>query len=181
MDESDHKTLHARAQHTSTNRREEILEAAVAVFAESGYYRATTAQVAERVGISQPYVYRFFETKEALFLAALERATDRIVRVFSEVQASPEQLAEEMGRAYVELTRTHRNEIVLQVQAQGIRDEPIRQAMRSSMRRVKDVVTQRLMTAGIRNTQPQVSAFLAKGMLCNVAAVLGMPELTECL
>lgn len=43
----------------SANRRQDIVAAAIEVFAEIGYYRATTAQVAERAAISQPYVYRF--------------------------------------------------------------------------------------------------------------------------
>ncbi len=40
-----------------TNRKNEILSAAIEVFAEIGYYRATTAKVAERASISQPYIF----------------------------------------------------------------------------------------------------------------------------
>lgn len=56
------------------NRKENILEAGLEVFAKQGFYNTTTAHIAEKAGISQPYVFRFFETKEELFIAALERA-----------------------------------------------------------------------------------------------------------
>lgn len=62
----------AKRETASANRRMEIISAAIEVFAETGYYRATTMQVAKRAGISQPYIFRFFATKEELLLAALE-------------------------------------------------------------------------------------------------------------
>lgn len=49
----------AKDDKSSVNRKAEIISAAIEVFAETGYYRATTAQVAERAKISQPYVFRF--------------------------------------------------------------------------------------------------------------------------
>ncbi|MET3847423.1 AcrR family transcriptional regulator [Paenibacillus sp. OAE614] len=70
---------------TSINRRTDIISAAIEVFAEIGYYRATTAQVAQRVQISQPYVFRFFATKEQLLLSALEVSWLRIFESFHQV------------------------------------------------------------------------------------------------
>jgi AcrR family transcriptional regulator len=70
---------------TSVNRRSEIVSAAIEVFAEIGYYRATTAKVAERAQISQPSVFRFFSTKEALLQEALEVSWTRILEVFRNV------------------------------------------------------------------------------------------------
>ena len=46
-----------------------VLDAAEAVFAESGYAGATMAAIAERAGMSTGNVYRYFANKEALFLA----------------------------------------------------------------------------------------------------------------
>ncbi len=46
------------------NRKEDILEAGLEVFAKRGYYNTTTALIAEKAGISQPYVFKFFKTKE---------------------------------------------------------------------------------------------------------------------
>ncbi|WP_088830111.1 TetR/AcrR family transcriptional regulator [Paenibacillus tyrfis] len=161
----------------AANRREEILEAAVAVFSEHGYYSATTAQVAERVGISQPYVFKFFKSKAELFAAALKLAFERIVRAFSGVDASSDRLEQAMIQTYEELMRTHHHEIVLQMQAMVIKEEPIRQVMREGIHQVTASVEARFREAGIAQPEVAVSMFMANGMLCNISAVLEMPEL----
>ncbi|WP_310830721.1 TetR/AcrR family transcriptional regulator [Paenibacillus pedocola] len=165
------------AEATSVNRREQILEAAVVVFAEHGYFRATTAQVAEKVGISQPYIFKLFKNKEELFVAALDRAFERIIRSFQSVTASPGELLNETIRVYEQLMETHPSEIVLQVQAFGIRDEAIRQAVQKGMQEVIRLVEGKFIAAGIANPEVEVSTFMANGMLCNIAMVLEMPSL----
>ncbi|NUU62956.1 TetR/AcrR family transcriptional regulator [Paenibacillus agri] len=161
----------------SINRREQILEAAVVVFAEHGYYRATTAQVAEKVGISQPYVFKVFKNKEELFIAALERSFERIVQAFQGVKASADTLLQEAIRTYELLMETHPNEIILQVQALGIRDELIRQTMQGGMSRVTSLVEGKFIAAGMPQPEVLVSSFMANGMLCNIAMALEMPQL----
>src|SRR5436305_3431267 len=51
-------------------RDEDILEAARAVFLEGGY-QATTAQVAERAGVSEGSLFKRFKSKDDLFRAAM--------------------------------------------------------------------------------------------------------------
>jgi TetR/AcrR family transcriptional regulator len=162
---------------TQASRREEILKAAVDVFAEYGYYSTTTAQIAGKVGISQPYVFKLFKNKQELFIASLERAFERTLNCFAQLKASPDKLVCEMICAYEALMQTHHHEIVLQVQAQGIRDEAIRQAVREGWRRVRTLVLERFRESGIEDPEVEVSTFLANGMLCHVAAVLDMPEM----
>jgi AcrR family transcriptional regulator len=67
-----------RTRLTSRDRYEQVVTAAVTAFARGGYAGTTTDQVARLAGVSQPYVIRLFGTKQALFLAAATRATDRI-------------------------------------------------------------------------------------------------------
>ncbi|NQX46391.1 TetR/AcrR family transcriptional regulator [Paenibacillus tritici] len=159
------------------NRREQILEAAVVVFAEHGYSRATTAQVAEKVGISQPYIFKLFKNKEELFIAALERAFERIIRTFSGLQAPEDRLLAEAIQVYEQLMETHPNEIILQVQAIGIRDEAIRQAMQAGILEVTRLMEGKFSAAGFAHPEVEVSTFMANGMLCNIALTLEMPEL----
>lgn len=161
----------------SVNRKTEILEAAVAVFAEYGYYRATTAQIAEAAGISQPYVYRFFDNKESLFLATLQMAVDRIIHSFDEVQAIQNELAEKLGMAYVRLMKEHPNEIALQVQAQVINEESVREAIRNHTRRIAAYIFNRFRDAGFPDPEGGMFDFMAYGMLSNVSTILDLPEL----
>jgi AcrR family transcriptional regulator len=54
-------------------RREEIIEAAVAVFGEAGYRAASLREISARVGISHPGLLHHFPTKVALIQAVLDR------------------------------------------------------------------------------------------------------------
>ncbi len=59
-------------------RREEILEAATRLFAAEGFARTDVQVVADELGVGKGTVYRYFETKEALFLAAVDRAMHQL-------------------------------------------------------------------------------------------------------
>lgn len=164
----------------SANRRNDIVNAAIEVFAEIGYYRATTAQVAERAEISQPYVFRFF-TKESLMVEALGVSFGRISQAFEQVirSAGSEQLEAGLIREYEVIMEQHRNEIILQMQAQTIREAPIREAMQTGMRDIYRLVLDAFSSAGIDDPQGRTEVFLAKGMLCNVSMALDLPEIME--
>ena len=57
---------------TTELRRAHILAAAINVFAERGYHRATIRDVARESGISDGTIYNYFENKAALLMAALD-------------------------------------------------------------------------------------------------------------
>jgi len=63
----------ATERKSAAERREEILEAALAEFALHGLAGGSTEAIAKAVGISQPYVFRLFGTKKELFMATVER------------------------------------------------------------------------------------------------------------
>jgi AcrR family transcriptional regulator len=53
-------------------RRQQIVEAATRIFAEKGFRRATTKEVAQEAGISEGTIYNYFQNKDALLIAILE-------------------------------------------------------------------------------------------------------------
>lgn len=171
----------AKSEATSVNRKSEIISAAIEVFAEIGYYRATTAQVATRAKISQPYIFRFFSTKEALLLAALEVSWTRVIDSFRKVveSAAPEQLETDLIQAYDDILNAYQNEILLQMQAQTIQEDSIREAMRNGFGEVRRMVIDAFRAASIPNPEERTMLFLARGMLCNISIALNMPELKE--
>jgi AcrR family transcriptional regulator len=59
-------------------RRGEILDAALAVFGEKGYEAGTMREIAKRVGVSEPAIYRHYESKEAILADLVATAGDRI-------------------------------------------------------------------------------------------------------
>src|SRR3954453_5529054 len=59
-------------------RREQILEKATRVFAEHGFPNTDVQFIADPLGISKGTVYRYFPSKERLFLAAVERGVRQL-------------------------------------------------------------------------------------------------------
>lgn len=59
-------------------RRGEILDAGLAVFGEKGYEAGTMREIAARVGVSEPAIYRHYQSKEAILADIVATAGDRI-------------------------------------------------------------------------------------------------------
>ena len=59
-------------------RREEILDAATDLFAETAIRDADTQDLAERLGVGKGTIYRYFPSKRELFLAAVDRVMRRL-------------------------------------------------------------------------------------------------------
>ncbi|WP_226000086.1 TetR/AcrR family transcriptional regulator [Paenibacillus sp. BJ-4] len=171
----------AKATSISINRPNEIISAAIEVFAEMGYYRATTAKVAERANISQPYIFRFFATKEALLVEALKVSFARILESFQQVihSAPSEQLEQELIAAYSQIMTDYRNEILLQMQAQTIGEDVVVSVMQQGFRDIHSTVYDAFRHAGIEQASQRTMLFLARGMLCNISMSLNLPELMK--
>ncbi|MEY7974134.1 TetR/AcrR family transcriptional regulator [Saccharomonospora xinjiangensis] len=55
-------------------REQQMIEVAESVFAERGYSAASMDEIAERVGVSKPMLYEYFQSKEGLLLACIQTA-----------------------------------------------------------------------------------------------------------
>ena len=108
-----------------------ILDNAVSIFAEKGYYKTTTSEIARAAGVTQPYIFHFFKNKEELFISVIDGAFLRIYDTFKDAMAPKDQLIETMGTAFMEIMRTYRDETVLVMQAHAISEPLIRDHVRS--------------------------------------------------
>lgn len=59
-------------------RKDEILAEATQLFAAHGYARAKVDDIARRLGVGKGTIYRYFPTKEALFLATVDNAMESL-------------------------------------------------------------------------------------------------------
>jgi AcrR family transcriptional regulator len=158
-------------------RRETVIRAAMAEFAEGGLHGTSTEAIARRVGVSQPYLFRLYPTKKAIFLAAGQRCFDRTEAAFvraAEGLAGQDAL-HAMGKAYNALL-DDRQMLMMQLQlwAAACQDEEIRQVSRERFRRLA-ALAEKLTGAD----PPDLRQFFSSGMFLSVAAALDLPRAKE--
>ena len=160
----------------AAERRELVLDAAVAEFAVHGLAGTSTEDVARRAGISQPYLFRLFPTKKALFLALVDRCFRRVQDTFTDAAGdlTGEEAKMAMADAYERLLED-RTLLLLQMQAYAACDDPdIRVATRAGFKKLWELI-ERLTGLPFQD----VVDFFAIGMLMNVAAAMDLPAVDE--
>jgi AcrR family transcriptional regulator len=159
------------------DKKELIMEKAVAIFAERGYNKATTAMVAKAAGVTQPYVFHFFKNKEELFNAVIDRAVNLIYETFNQSEAPADRLMETMGNGFIQIMQAHRNEIIMVMQSHAISEPVIREHVREKFRIIHETVVAKFKKAGIPNPEAAASQFFGMGFLITVSEVLELPQL----
>jgi AcrR family transcriptional regulator len=79
-------------------RREQLLDCAADLFARSGYARATTAELAKAAGVTEPIIYRHFNSKRDLFIALIERTAKQTLDHWEQRLADASDPAERLRR-----------------------------------------------------------------------------------
>src|ERR1700730_4124069 len=160
----------------AAERRELVLEAAVAALGVHGMAGASTEDVARQAETTQPYLFRLFPTKKALFLALVERCFQRVRDAFTSAAAdlTGDEALTAMGDAYERLLND-RTLLLLQMQAYGACDDlEVRAATRAGFKQLWEL-TERLTGLPFE----RVVDFFAMGMLMNVAAAMDLPAVDE--
>jgi AcrR family transcriptional regulator len=161
---------------TAGERRHEVVRAAVAEFAQGGLDGTSTEDIARRAGISQPYLFRLYPNKKALFVAAVESAFERVTDVMERAAKGldDEAALEAMGDAYTVLLED-RDLLLVQLHAYAACSDPdIRAATRRCFRRLWSTISGLSGIGGERLTM-----FFGMGMLLNVAAAMDLDEVEQ--
>lgn len=66
-------------------RRRQILIAAIRVFARGGFHGATTKEIAAEAEVAEALLYRYFESKQALFVQAMQLTASRMISDVEEI------------------------------------------------------------------------------------------------
>ena len=66
-------------------RRADILEKALAVFAEEGYADVTYQKIADRCGITRTTLYHYFKDKREIFILTIRQFMDRVEKDLHEI------------------------------------------------------------------------------------------------
>jgi AcrR family transcriptional regulator len=167
------------ARMSAEERRESVIRAATAEFARGGYHGTSTEAIAKRVGVSQPYLFRLFPGKKAIFLAAAERCVEDTIRTFGEASKGleGEEALHAMADAYTKVIAERPEWLMMQMQmyvavgaAEQEGDTEFGEAVRAGWMRLWDTV--HLPLGADAN---ETTTFLAYGMLINCLTAMGFP------
>ena len=161
-------------------RREQILEAATRVFAEKGFRRATTRDVARTAGVSEGTIYNYFKNKDALLMAILDRLneTERRAEDFEEGMATDFRgFLEEYLRRRMSMIWENRKvfRVVLSemlVNAE-LRELYLRQVIEPTMRIAEENFRSRMEQGEVRQTDASLAVRSVAGAVLGVL-VLGL-------
>ncbi|MFF4798055.1 TetR/AcrR family transcriptional regulator [Streptomyces sp. NPDC001351] len=164
---------------SAEERRESVIRAATTEFARGGYYGTSTEAIAKRVGVSQPYLFRLFPGKKALFLAVAQRCMEDTIRTFEEAAKGleGEEALRAMANAYTKVIAEQPERLLMQMQmyvtvgaAEQAGDPEFGEAVRDGWMRLWDTVHLPL-GADTDGT----TTFMAYGMLINCLVAMGFP------
>ena len=185
MDESQSES---RRQRRINNRRNQILDVAARLFAERGFHRATTRDIAEAADVSEGTLYNYFESKDALLLAILAR--------LGEVQQMQSQLAQGLPQdAQGFLTSVMRNRkafvqqnnaMLQSVLSEILVDPQLRQRyyeelLLPGIRQIENHLRRRIELGQIKELDSEAMARILTGLMLGlyVLQVLGDPLVAE--
>jgi TetR/AcrR family transcriptional regulator len=169
----------------ATERRAAVLETACRVFGRCSYRTATTAEIAREAGVTEPILYRHFDSKRALYVACVDETWDRVRTAWEETLAKeddPSEWLPGMGRAFAAFKDQQAALANLWAQALAeAGDEPeLRRHLRRHVREVHEFVAgviERGQAAQAVSAERDACAeawiFIAVGLLATIAGRLG--------
>ena len=175
----------ARPRLPAAERRANVLGCACKVFSEGSYRGTTTAELARASGVTEPILYRHFESKRDLYLACLEETWTRLRALWDEAleqEPDPANSVRALGRAFLEAERNRPVISSLWVQAitEAGEDAEIRKYMRRHLKEVHayvaDVIQRAQREGGIlpeRDPRAEAWLFLSVGLLKMISGRLG--------
>jgi len=94
---------HGGVRLPAAERRQQLLDVALGVFAEKGFHGTSMNDVADAAGVTKPVLYQHFDSKDALFNELVDevgsRLEDHIMKAVADADG-PRQQVEEGFRAY---------------------------------------------------------------------------------
>jgi len=100
----------------AAERRSQLVDAAMAIFAAEGYQKTTMDAVATRAGVTKPVLYQHFPSKRHLFLELLHVVGRHLTNMVDEATAgasSPRGQVEQGFRAYFHFVESRTDEFRL--------------------------------------------------------------------
>jgi AcrR family transcriptional regulator len=155
-------------------RRQAIIEAAAEVFRQTGYERASMAEISARVGGSKTTIYNYFPSKAELFAAvmtdAMEAHAESVYSLLAERSEDVNDALRRYARAYIEVM-THpdmlgfRRAGVAEGANSGLGHLLYELGPKSAMRQVADFLQSHMTAGRLRPADPWLAALHLTGLV----------------
>lgn len=129
---------------TADARRTQILDVAVDVFGQGGYYGASMNDIADAAGVTKPVLYQHFDSKSDLYRALIDDVGDRMIEAITEATAGAKNGREqtELGfRAYFQWVAQRHDEFMLIYGGGARHDAEFNDQLRIISDRVAEAIT----------------------------------------
>ena len=171
----------------AAQRREQLLDTAVNLFAEKGFAGATTSELAKAAGVTEPIIYRHFKSKKNLFISVIERTSDLTLEMWERQLATAKDPAQRLRRligANPMVSEQGRGMYRVVVQAMmEIEDPEVLKAIRDHIIRIHEFVTHEIVLAQqegqvSKRFSAEISAWLLlhQGLGFGILAPLNIPH-----
>jgi AcrR family transcriptional regulator len=150
----------------AAERRQQLVDTALTLFAERGMHGTSMDDIAEAAGVTKPVLYQHFRSKRALFLELLDDVGKHLLRAITEstaVAESPRQQVEAGLTAYFRFVADHHASFVLLFGDGSRRDEEFADAVNRVEETIADFVAA-LIDAGLDDEHRQLLAHAIVGM-----------------
>jgi AcrR family transcriptional regulator len=88
------------------NRRNQVLDAAAVCFARSGFHGASMSEISKQAGMSAGHIYNYFDGKDAIILAFVEREAEHIIGLLGDLATREDPLQAMLDDASIHVAET---------------------------------------------------------------------------
>jgi TetR/AcrR family transcriptional regulator, fatty acid metabolism regulator protein len=136
---------HIRIRTKSNDKYHRILEAAVKVFADQGFYESTIAQIAREAGVADGTIYLYFKNKDDILVQFFEFKTkqvfDRFQKIVKKGDNAVEKLTQLIRRHLKEFEKDQNMAVVYQAETR--RNSPlVKEQIRQMSKMYLDIVAE---------------------------------------
>jgi AcrR family transcriptional regulator len=151
---------------SADERRRQLFEVALRLFAERGYRSTTMDDIAEAAGVTKPLLYQHFNSKRALYLELVDSVAQELLTAIAQATAAaegPRQQVELGFAAYFRLVVSHEAAFRLLYGRDHAGDEELG----AGLRLVEDAIAEAidpLIAAGLEPEHRRLLAYAVVGM-----------------
>ncbi|MCM1115866.1 MAG: TetR/AcrR family transcriptional regulator [Clostridium sp.] len=164
-------------ERASEERKENILEIGIEEFSSKGYENANINVIAKNAGISIGLMYKYFATKEDLFITCLQRGMEILDNTLEEIMMSDDKLlvkAEKVIRATCRHSKKNANYIKLYNEITSIKNSELvnflsQEIEGSTSKKYITSIAQALAKGDVRDDlDPRLFAFFLDNLLTSL-------------